>query len=173
MSLTRMFSDYDIAIGVRTPSRVYIDLANNPDIHEGAEFPIVGAIASAAFFFSTISTNTSDFTERLKQRPRSDDIELATSDKEARVDDDSTTMLSSAQLEKLAQRMAHKVYEKSEKDNWNKAPVLHGPARLQQLRAARKAERGRARQIASATAHYVGDLAKTALKSTCRFEWTW
>jgi len=75
-------------------------------------------------------------------------------------------MLTSAQLEKLAQRMAHKVYESNENDNFNKAPVLHGPARLQQLRAARKAERGRARQIASATAHYVEDLAKTGMKST-------
>jgi sterol 3beta-glucosyltransferase len=76
-------------------------------------------------------------------------------------------MLTSAQLEKLAQRMAHKVYEKTEKDNLDKAPVLHGPARIQQLRAARKAERGRVQQIASATAHYAGDLTKTGLKSAC------
>jgi sterol 3beta-glucosyltransferase len=78
---------------------------------------------------------------------------------------DNITRLSSVQLEKLATRMAHKIYAADGNDNLNKAPVLHGPARLHALRANRKSERGRAHQIASATAHFAGDLTKTGLKS--------
>lgn len=77
-----------------------------------------------------------------------------------------STELSSEQLEKLATRMAHKIYAADGNDNLNKAPVLHGPARLHALRASRGAERGRAHQVASAMAHFAGDLTKTGLKST-------
>lgn len=133
---------------------------------------MVGAIASAAYFFSTVHTNTSDFTERLKRRPKPmPDVEHTLPEKSGnsadQAHDSSSSMVTNAQLEKLAQRMAHKVYERNGKDNLNKAPVLHGPARLQQMRAARKGDRGRAHQIASATAHYAGDLTKTGLKSAC------
>jgi sterol 3beta-glucosyltransferase len=149
-------------------TRDWYESLTHPDTHEGAEFPIVGAVAAAAYFFSTIGTNTSDFVQRLERKPSQQDSSESTKEKLEvdHVDDPSkSNILSSAQLERLAQRMAHKIYEKDGNDNLNKAPVLHGPARLHAFRDARRAERGRAHQIASATVHYAGDLTKTGLKS--------
>jgi sterol 3beta-glucosyltransferase len=144
-------------------------LLTHPDIHEGAEFPVVGAIAAAAYFFSTVGTNASDFSARLKRKPAPVQQQLlAETGYEAEKRDsqsESISRLSSVQLEKLATRMAHKIYAADGNDNLNKAPVLHGPARLHALRANKKTERGRAHQIASATAHFAVDLTKTGLKS--------
>jgi sterol 3beta-glucosyltransferase len=124
----------------------------------------VGAVAAASYFFSTIGTNTSDFSRRLKRQPILQQP-LFSNKESSEADHGDDQVLSSAQLEKLAQRMAHKIYEKDNQDNLKTAPVLHGPAALQARRAARKPERGRAHQVASATVHYAGDLTKTGLKS--------
>lgn len=75
-------------------------------------------------------------------------------------------VLSSAQLEKLATRMAHKSYEKNPQDDLNKVPRLRGPAKIHARIAAEEAKRGRAHQVTLATVRYAGDVTKTSLKST-------
>ncbi|KAF2824116.1 UDP-Glycosyltransferase/glycogen phosphorylase [Ophiobolus disseminans] len=141
-------------------------------IHEGAEFPIIGALAAVAGFFSTIVTNTSDYSERLKRRPADEHRPGTTKDiLETNESNGLATGqgLSSAQMEKLAMRMAHKTYEGTFHDNINKEPRLRGPVRIQARIAAKEAEQGRARQVTMATVRYAGDLTKTSLRTPVAF----
>jgi sterol 3beta-glucosyltransferase len=138
------------------------------DIHEGAEFPLVGAVAAVAGFFSTVATNTSNYSERLKHRSTAE-VQTRTAEDVLRVDvensRDEEKILNPVQLEKLAIRMAYKTYEGSLQDDLNKTPALRGVGKYCTYIASKRAERGRAHEVSSATAHYAADLTRTAMTS--------
>ncbi|KAF1915267.1 hypothetical protein BDU57DRAFT_518153 [Ampelomyces quisqualis] len=141
-------------------------------IHEGAEFPLVGAIAAVAGFFSTVATNTSNYSERLKNRTTlTAQTILAEKVSESNVVDgpDKEKKLSPAQLEKLAVRMANKTYEGNLQDDLTKTPYLRGVGKYCAHIAAKRAERGRTHEVTSATAHYAMDLTRTAMKTPVAF----
>jgi len=79
-------------------------------------------------------------------------------------------LLTSAQMEKLATRMAHKTYEGNLQDDLTKTPALRGPTKIHARIAAKKDNKGRAHQVTSATIHYVGDFTKTGLRSECAID---
>jgi sterol 3beta-glucosyltransferase len=103
-------------------------------VHEGAETPIVGAVAAVAGFATTLGTNTADFSERLRRpaevshsHPVTGEKVPGTPETDRHVQPDSP---SPGQLEIMAQRMALKTYEDNLNDNLKK-PV-RGQSRLDQ-----------------------------------------
>jgi sterol 3beta-glucosyltransferase len=140
------------------------------DVHEGAETPIVGAIAAVAGFATTIGTNTADFSERLQRpaevshtHPVVGEKVPGTPETDKHLQPDSP---SPGQLEIMAQRMALKTYEDNLSDNLKK-PVSGQSRLLTRIRtrdSAKKANRGRGQQIISATGHYVIDVSSTCLR---------
>lgn len=140
------------------------------DVHEGAEFPLLGAVAAVAGFFSSAATNTSNYSERLKHRSAEETkargaVEL--SDVDNAKGNNKGKKPSPTQLEKLAIRMAHKTYEGDLQDDLDKPPALRGVGKYCARVASEKAERGRAHEVTSATAHYAVDLTRTAMNSKC------
>lgn len=137
------------------------------DVHEGAESPLIGAVATISGVIATIGTNTSDFSARLKRRP-TPGVPPTTKDK-SRPDPkaegpDRIKTLNPGQLESMAYRMAAKTYEDELHDNFKKPATSPMMVTIQARIAEKKAKRARAHQIISATAHYGGDLTKTGLK---------
>jgi len=136
-------------------------------MHEGAETPSIGVTAAISGFFTSIATNTSDYSRRLKRRPTSEyqpEITKRTPKIESMDRNPEGKTKDSVQLERLAWRMARRTYEGRIHDNLTKDPVVHGPARLLAHKPRRKTEYGRAQQLASATIHYAGDLTETVMK---------
>ena len=125
-------------------------------------------MAAVAGFFSTVATNTSNYSERLKNRS-APEVQTRTAEESSGVDgvDDHTKEkgLSPVQLEKLAIRMAHKTYEGNLQDDLNKRPALRGVGKYCAHIAKTRAERGRTHEVTSATIHYARDLTRTALIS--------
>jgi sterol 3beta-glucosyltransferase len=143
-------------------------------VHEGAETPIVGAVAAIAGFATTLGTNTADFSERLRRPAEVSHTRPVTGEKvpdipepDKHVQPDSP---SPGQLEIMAQRMALKTYEDNLKDNLRK-PIGGQSRLLTRLRtqeSAKKANHGRAQQITSATGHYVIDVSRTCSRGKSR-----
>jgi len=136
-------------------------------MHEGAETPGIGATAAISGFFTSIATNTSDYSRRLKKRPTTE-YQPETTKETPRMESidgkPKERAKDSVQLERLAWRMARRTYEGRIHDDLTKDPVVHGPARLLAHNSQRKTEYGRAHQLASATFHYTGDLMETTMK---------
>jgi hypothetical protein len=135
--------------------------------HQGAEGPLVGAIAAFGGFMASIGTDTADFSQRLKKRPQSSDVEAL---KRVRTRDESDEIsvekgITSRQFHHLAYRMAAKSYEDEMTQNFEKPQSRPGLCAIRERVAAKRAKGGRGYQIACATANYVGDLALTGAKA--------
>jgi hypothetical protein len=148
------------------------------DTHEGAEAPIVGTIAAISGLISGLATDTQDFSHRLKKRPRPSDIEAPSSPSVQTADDPTSTPKSSTKpplsphhLNNMAWRMAVKTFDDDNLRNFHEPPKNpnRNLAIMREKIAKRKARGGRAYQIASATAHYVGDVAATSAKGESVF----
>jgi sterol 3beta-glucosyltransferase len=143
------------------------------DTHEGAEAPIVGTIAAISGLINGLATDTQDFSHRLKKRPRPSDIE-APSPTSSQTADDRTSIpksstkphMSPHNLNNMAWRMAVKTFDDDNLRNFHEPPKNpnRSLAILRAKIAKRKARGGRTYQIASATTHYVGDMAATGAK---------
>lgn len=136
------------------------------DTHEGAEGPLVGAIAAFGGLMSSIGTDTSEFSQRLKKRSHTEDIETlartVTNGAEEQLDPKKG--ITSKQFQHLAYRMAKKSYEDDPVNNFTKPQNRPGLVAVRRKVAEKKAKGGRGYQIASATAHYVCDLTVTGAK---------
>ncbi|KAH7393778.1 hypothetical protein DE146DRAFT_660003 [Phaeosphaeria sp. MPI-PUGE-AT-0046c] len=142
-------------------------------VHEGAEAPFVGAIAAAAGFASSIGINTADFSGRLKRLSPNDIPTAAEKASEMRDIDQKLhpTTPNAGQLGILAQKMARKTVNDNLHDNLRTPQDLQSRmlVRLQTQDDAKRAEQGRARQIACAIAHYTTDISRTCLKAPVAF----
>ncbi|KAL5117639.1 hypothetical protein ACEQ8H_004532 [Pleosporales sp. CAS-2024a] len=141
-------------------------------IHEGAEGPSVGAIAAVAGFAASLGINTADFSDRLKKPRQSADRRTGASAEKISESRDTDQQLqpgslSLGELEMIAQRMAKKTMKKNLQEN-TRIPQQHPSQLLVRLRTqqdVKKAQRGRAHQIAYATGHYAMDVSGTCLKA--------
>jgi len=144
------------------------------DVHEGAEGPLVGAVAAAAGFAATLGTNTADFSDRLRRPEKSaSGSPIATAKSSESHESDvqrSPDTPSFGQLENMAQRMAKKRFEDDLNDNLRKPPTNQSVlfAKLRTQNCAKNAKQGRARQITSATAQYTVDVSRTSLRGKFR-----
>jgi sterol 3beta-glucosyltransferase len=147
----------------RPRSACFADLL---DTHEGAEGPLVGAVAAFGGFVASLGTDTADFSLRLKRRPRNTDAEALT--RLVSNDDQGEISLkkgiTSKQFHHLAYRMAAKSYEDDFAHNFRKPRSRPAFAAMRERVAAKKAKGGRGFQVTSATAHYVCDLTATGAK---------
>jgi sterol 3beta-glucosyltransferase len=122
----------------------------------------------AAFggLISSLGTNTADFSQRLKKRPRNTDAEAlkrhVSKDDPGEVD--LKKGITSKQFYHLAYRMAAKSYEEDLAHNLRKPRSRPTFTVIREKVAAKKAKGGRGYQVTSATAHYVCDLAATGAK---------
>ena len=137
-----------------------------PDTHEGAEGPLVGAVAAFGGLMASIGTDTTELLHRLRKRPRHVDVEtLQRSVSNDEPDDiDLTKGITSRQFHHLAYRMAVKSYEDDPNQNFSKPRNRPGITAIRTRVAAKKVKGGRGYQITSATTHYACDLATTAAK---------
>jgi sterol 3beta-glucosyltransferase len=149
-------------------------MADRSDTHEGAEGPLVGAIAAFGGFISSLGTDTAEFSQRLKRRPRSTDVEAMTRSvtNGSQAEIDPKKEITSKQFYHLAYRMAAKSYDDDLNHNFRKPRSNSRLTAMREMVAAKKAKGGRAYQISSATAHYAGDLTATgargeSLRSGC------
>lgn len=161
-------ADCDIDIGVSTgvrPFEINISLTKS-DTHEGAEGPMLGAIAALGGLVASIGTDTAEFSRRLKKRPRNVDIEAsAQSASLGEADEiDPSKGFTSKQFYHLAYRMAVKSYEKDPIQNFRKPRSRPGIEAMRKAVAEKRAKGGRGYQITSATAHYAYDLAATGAR---------
>jgi sterol 3beta-glucosyltransferase len=143
-----------------------VKLANPVDTHEGAEGPLVGAVAAFGGLVSSLGTDTAEFSQRLKNRPRSMDVE-ALQRHISRDDPGEVTLkkgITSKQFHHLAYRMAAKSYEEDPAHNFRKPRSRPAFTAMREKVAVKKAKGGRGYQVTSATAHYLGDLAATGAK---------
>jgi sterol 3beta-glucosyltransferase len=142
------------------------------DVHEGAETPLVGAVAAVAGFATTLGMNTTDFSDRLQRPTQTAHGGLVAAAKRSESSEVAShqhphpNAPSSGQLENMAQRMAKKTFEENLNDNLNKPAGRQSQtmARLRTQDSAKRAKRGRVCQITSATAHYVDDVSRTCLR---------
>lgn len=160
-------ADCGTEIGVSSPAEVLDKFpADNLDTHEGAEAPFVGAVAAFGGLMTSLGTDTHDFSERLKKRPRGKDVEamsrILSNDEPSEVS--LKKGITSKQFHHLAFRMAAKSYEENPAHNFRKPHIRPGLKVLRDKVAAKKAKGGRGYQITSATAHYACDLAATGAK---------
>lgn len=137
-------------------------------MHEGAEAPIVGAIAAVGGFASSIGTNTADFSDRLKKPNPGDPLAAAEKASNIRDLDEKLhrTTPNAGQLEKLAQRMARKTCDDQLAANLRTPQDLQSEmlVRLRTQDDAKRAQQGRAQQIACATGRFTTDVSRTCLK---------
>ncbi|KAF2129493.1 glycosyltransferase family 1 protein [Dothidotthia symphoricarpi CBS 119687] len=155
------------------PNRLRLLRHRNWYVYEGAEGPSIGAVAAVSGLFSSIGTNTTDFSRRLQRRPGPGTPQKMIVNNHIRTDETDGQYhnegLSTEQMENVAWRMATKSHEKDLTRN------LEKPARNERLThvrnkvLVRKVKGGRAYQVTSATAHYAGDLTKTGLKAPVAF----
>ncbi|KAI8931389.1 hypothetical protein NX059_011721 [Plenodomus lindquistii] len=139
--------------------------------HEGAEEPIVGAVAAFGGLMSSIGTDTTEFSQRLKKKTHSDDIEAAarTVANNAEEELDLDSGITSKQFNHLAYRMASKSYEEDETRNFTRPQVRPGLETIRRKVAKAKVKGGRGYQITSATSHYAFDLAVSGAKAPVAF----
>ncbi|KAJ6280307.1 glycosyltransferase [Bipolaris maydis] len=135
-------------------------------VHEGAETPLIGAVAAGSSFFTNLAINTSDFSHRLKKpKLQVNSTGAINTRKKEELDDESKDLpVNPIWLASMASMMATKTL----KDNWQdveKTPDAQETAKIRALFVAQEAEHGRAYQITSATLHYAGDVTKTSLKA--------
>jgi sterol 3beta-glucosyltransferase len=154
----------------RVPKHPDECLADLLDTHEGAEAPTVGAVAAFGGFVASLGTDTAEFSQRLKKRPHNTDAQAL---KRLVSDDDPGEVslkkgITSKQYNHLAYRMAAKSYEEDWSHNFRKPRSRPAFAAMREKVAAKKSKGGRGYQIASATAHYVCDLAATGAKGKPR-----
>ncbi|KAJ4985852.1 glycosyltransferase family 28 domain-containing protein [Stagonosporopsis vannaccii] len=135
--------------------------------HEGAEGPMFGIAAAIGGLMSSIGIDTSEFSQRLKKQPHTEDIEtlarVVTNGAEEQLDPKKG--ITSKQFHHLAYRMAKKSYEEDPAKNFTKPQARPGLVALRRKVAEKKAKSGRGYQITSATAHYVCDLTITGAKA--------
>lgn len=117
---------------------------------------------------TSLGSDTSRFSQRLKKQPRPIGVEMSEisrvkSNAESE-EIDPAKGITSKQLYHLAYRMAAKTYAKEPRQNLSKPRDQPGLAAIRNRVAAKKAKGGRGYQITSATAHYVCDLAITGAK---------
>lgn len=138
------------------------------DVYEGAESPVIGTVAAISGLVSSVGINTSDFLHRLKKRPQ------------PRVPQESTVKtdmhnnnaggkshgegMSTERMNLLAWKMATKSYDDDLIRNFDQPAENQRLTKVRNKAMAKKAKNGRAHQVASATAHYAGDLTITGLK---------
>ncbi|RAR07338.1 glycosyltransferase family 1 protein [Stemphylium lycopersici] len=132
-----------------------------------AEGPFVGAVAAFGGLMASLGTDTAEFSQRLKKRPRESDVE-ALKRTLTRDDADDASLekgITSRQFHHLAYRMAAKSYEDDMIHNFEKPSSRPGLTALRDRVTAGRAKGGRGYQIVSATAHYIGDLTATGAKA--------
>ncbi|CBY00654.1 similar to glycosyltransferase family 28 N-terminal domain protein [Plenodomus lingam JN3] len=159
--------------GLVHPKELRLLRHKNWYVHEGAESPLIGAVAAMSGTFASIATATSDYSERLKRpnKPADSTSQLP----RKRQDEEAIDQLTGiprpnpTQLETMAWRMALKTYEANVHDNFEKPPENSKLAKMRARIAEKKARRGRAHQIVCATAHYGKDLTKTGLQAPVAF----
>ncbi|KAL6709290.1 hypothetical protein ACN47E_001697 [Coniothyrium glycines] len=141
-------------------------------VHEGAEGPLIGAIAAVTNFLATVRTDTIEFKARLKEDHIATSVKT-TKKESVRPDksEEGTPLkrLTSSQLETIALRMALRTYEDESLKNLENPQKKPRMAELVANLNAGKAERSRPHQIMSATAHYAGDLTRTTLQAPVMF----
>lgn len=137
-----------------------------PDTHEGAEGPSVGVVAAFGGLMTSFSTDTAEFSHRLKKKSHHEDVETLarTVTNGAEENFDPKKGITSKQFHHLAYRMAKKSYEDDYVKNFTKPNAAPALVAVRRKVEERKAKGGRGFQITSATAHYVGDLAVTGVK---------
>jgi sterol 3beta-glucosyltransferase len=115
---------------------------------------------------SSFSTDTAEFSHRLKKKSHHEDVETLarTVTNGAEENFDPKKGITSKQFHHLAYRMAKKSYEDDYAKNFTKPNATPGLVAVRRKVEERKAKGGRGFQITSATAHYVGDLAVTGAK---------
>ena len=138
--------------------------------HEGAEGPFVGVVAAFGGLMASLGTDTGEFSQRLKKRPRETDADAEALRRVPTVDEpDVEKGITSKHFHHLAYRMAEKSCDDDYTHNFEKPQNRPGISALREKIAARRARGGRGYQITSATAHYVGDLAATGAKTPVAF----
>jgi sterol 3beta-glucosyltransferase len=117
-----------------------------------------------------MGTDTADFSQRVKRRPRNTDVEtlerLVSNDDQGEIS--LKKGITSKQFNRLAYRMAAKSYEEDFAHNFRKPQSRPAFAAMREKVAAKKARDSRGYQVTSATAHYVCDLAATGAKGKPR-----
>lgn len=119
---------------------------------------------------SSIGTDTTEFSHRLKKRTNSEDVETLARTVTNGADEELDTKkgVTSKQFRNLAYRMAKKSYEADPAKNFTKPQPTPGLVAIRRKVAEKKAQGGRGYQITSATTHYVCDLAVTGAKGKLR-----
>ncbi|KAH3904265.1 hypothetical protein HBH56_237920 [Parastagonospora nodorum] len=144
-------------------------------VHEGAEGPLVGAVAAVAGFAATLGTNTTDFSDRLRRPDKSESGRPTATAKSSESHESDVQPKpdtpSSGQLENMAQRMAKKRFEDDLNDNLRKPPGGQSMlfVKLRSQNCAKNSKQGRARQITSAAAQYTVDVSRTSLRAPVAF----
>jgi hypothetical protein len=125
-------------------------------------------VAAFGGLVASIGTDTSEFASRLKKKPQPHDADPEALKRTVTIDEpeevDTKKGISSKQFHHLAYRMAVKSYEEDPTQNFSKPRSRPGITAIRKKVAAKKAKGGRGYQVASATAHYVCDLATTGAK---------
>lgn len=144
-------------------------------VHEGAESPIIGAVAALSNYIATLGADTSEFKARVKKQDKGSDTDATPRPKLPRKhhrhaeEERELKKLSSVQLENFAWRMALRTYEDDFRNNFESP---HKNPKLLQVHErinGKQKDRSRPHQIASATAHYASDLTKTSLQAPVNF----
>lgn len=147
-----------------------VEPLTSADTHEGAEGPMVGAIAAFGGLMTSLGTDTSEFSQRLKKRTHSEDVETLARTVTNGPDEELNPKkgITSRQFRNLAYRMAKKSYEEDPDKNFTKPQANPGLVAIRNKVAEKKAKGGRGYQITSATTHYACDLAVTGAKGQYR-----
>lgn len=161
--------DTGIGVSIEFDACVMRALLTDPDTHEGAEGPMVGAVAAFGGLMSGIGTDTTEFSHRLKRRSHNTDVEalartVTNGEEEAF---DPKKGITSKQFNHMAYRIAKKSYEEDPIKNFTKPHTSPGLVAIRKKVAEKKARGGRAYQITSATAHFVCDVSVTGAKGEC------
>jgi hypothetical protein len=171
-SLTMIDAGYDTGIGVSIVFNACAtrSLLTDPDTHEGAEGPMVGAVAAFGGLMAGLGTDTTEFSHRLKKKEDHASVEalartVTNGEEEAF---DPKKGITSKQFNHMAYRMAKKSYEEDPMKNFTKPRSSPNFIAIRRKVAEKKAGGGRGYQIASATSHFVCDLSVTGAKGECR-----
>lgn len=136
------------------------------DTHEGAEGPITGAIAAFGGMMASFGTDATEFSQRLKRKQNHTDVEALARTVTNGEDEafDTQKGITSKQLNHMAYRMAKKSYEDDPEKNFTKLRRNPNLVAIRKKVAEKKANGGRAYQIASATSHFICDISVTGAK---------
>jgi sterol 3beta-glucosyltransferase len=162
--------DIDIGVSTTSDSCVVRALLTVADTHEGAEGPMVGAIAAFGGLMAGVGTATTEFSHRLEKRPHHTDVEalarIVTNGEEEVFDPKKG--ITSKQFNHMAYRMAKKSYEDDPDKNFTKPRTSPGLIAIRKKVADKKASGGRGYQITSATVNFVCDLSVTSAEGEYR-----